>query len=146
MDLTAVRKALAAACEAVNTATQPMTCLPYVPSRVVPPTLYVQPARTEFDKTMARGMDAQMFTVSVVVAKADDEASQDLLDLYLAGSGPLSVKAAIEAARGVPGQLALGGAADDLHVQSVDAYRWFTFGETQYLGAQFAVRVIGSGV
>lgn len=144
MDVTAVRTAVAAALEPLSSDEFPLTCLRYVPFNVSPPTVYVQPASTKFDKAMNRGLDDWQFLVVLIVSRADDIASQDLLDMYLAGSGPLSIKAALEAERNAPDG-ALGGAADDLHVTGIDAYRVYTFGTTQFLGAEFKLRVIGTG-
>jgi hypothetical protein len=63
----------------------------------------------------------------------------------LSGSGAASLKAAFTAARGAPGQLALGGLADDVHLQRVQGYRWYEHAGSSYVGAELAVRVIGDG-
>jgi hypothetical protein len=63
----------------------------------------------------------------------------------LSGSGPASLKAAIEAARGAPGQYALGGLAHDLHVMRVQGYRWYEHEGAQFVGAELIVKVIGDG-
>jgi hypothetical protein len=143
VDLTALRVALTAALQTLSSDTYPLTCLPFVPAKPTPPAAFVAPTRATFDKAFRRGLDEWLFTVTLVVARGDDEASQTLLDAYLAGSGALSVKAAIEVHH--PPAVVLGGACDDVHVTAVEAYRWFQFAEVQYLGAQWAVRVIGSG-
>jgi len=123
-----------------------LLALAYVPDMVPDtPCLFVQPGELIFDKTFQRGVDSLSVTVVVYVSRADDIDSQIQLDAYTAGAGPSSVKAAIEAARGAPGQLALSGACDDLRVVSVRSYQWFVHGEVKYLGAQFTVEVIGSG-
>lgn len=78
------------------------------------------------------------------VSRSDDLAGQAKLDGYLARSGAGSVVAAILAARGAPGSLALNGAADDLSITSINGYRLYQHGETQLYGAEIRVRVIGS--
>jgi hypothetical protein len=60
-----------------------------------------------------------------MVSRADDLSGQATLDALLSGSGPASLKAAIEAARGAPGQAAPGGAADDLQVVRAQSYRLY---------------------
>jgi len=125
-----------------------LLALAYVPDLVPDvPCLFVMPGDLTYDKTMGRGCDELMLTVTLYVSRVDDIAAQLALDAYTAGSGPSSVKAAIEAARGAPGQAALGGACDDLHVPSVRGYQWYlTAGDVRYLGAHWTVRVIGRGV
>jgi hypothetical protein len=70
---------------------------PYARDSAVPPEAQVGPIETvEYDYTMGRGMDRWLVPVRLYVAKADEEIAQDALDDYLAGSGALSVKEAIE--------------------------------------------------
>lgn len=145
MQVSAVRAAIAAAVGSTVVSTPPLTALAYVPDSINPPVLYVQPDTITFDKTYGRGTDEITFILYLLVSRADDQASQKLLDDYLSGGGAASVKAALVAARGVPGGSALGGAADDIHVVDIGAYRWFAYGDTRYLGAQFKVRCIGPG-
>ncbi len=49
------------------------------------------------------------------------------------------------AARGEPGELALGGLAHDLYVSRIDGYRMLSYADdaAQYYGADITVRVIG---
>lgn len=145
MNVTAVRQGLANAITAGVTSSVGLLATWYVPDGVTVPCAFVKPDTIDFDKTMARGTDEMTFIITVYVSRADDIASQEWLDRYLAGSGPGSFKAAIEAARGAPGQFALNGACHDLHVVKATAYQWYLHGETRYLGGQLTVRVIGSG-
>lgn len=147
MDIFAVRTAIADAARAVTmpAGTAKLTATGYATDAVTTPQFYVGDYTIDFDKTFRRGQDAVEFTCAVVVSRSDDLAGQKTLDALLSGSGPSSLKAAIEAARGAPGEYALGGAADDLQVTRVQSYRFYQIGDTTYLGAELIVRVIGEG-
>lgn len=121
-----------------------LTCYDHVPDSVSEPCFYPHDIAIEFDKTYGRGLDEALITCMVLVSRADDAAGQQNLRTFLS-HGASSLKAALEAARGEPGELALGGAADDLHVQRVTGYAVYTVGETAYYGAKLIVRIIGSG-
>ncbi len=145
MQVADVRRALADAMRD-NVVSDPiLTVYPYHPDSVSVPCAYVQPGDITFDKSMVRGMDEMALTVTVLVSKTDDRASQDLLDGYVSGGGPASIKAAMESARGAPGEFALDGACDDFRVERVTAYQYYIHNEVRYLGAQFFVKVIGPG-
>lgn len=137
-----IRAALA---DAVRDAIPALNSFGYVPDAVPEPCFYAGEVEVDFDRAFGRGLDEARITCRLLVSRADDRAGQEALDRYLAGSGADSVKAAIEAARGAPGLPALGGLADDLHVQRVQAYRLYQVGEVQYFGAELIVRVIGGG-
>lgn len=147
MQISAVRDALADAARAVvmPAGTAKLTATGYATDAVTAPHFYVGDYTIEFDKTFGRGLDEVEFTCAVLVSRSDDLSGQKILDGLLSGSGAGSLKAAIEVARGAPGQAALGGYADDLHVTRVQSYRWYEVGGTQYLGAELVVRVIGEG-
>lgn len=147
MDPSVIRTRIAAAAAAVTmpTGAPSLTCTGYTPDSVTAPHFFVGEYTQDFDKTYRRGMDALEFTCRVLVSRADDRSSQGILDALLKGSGTSSLKAAIEAARGAPGELALDGAADDLHVMRVQGYRWYEHNGTQYVGAELIIKVIGSG-
>jgi len=142
MEVGAVRKALA---EAVRAAIPSLTCYGYQPDSITPPAFCVGEVEVEFDRSFGRGLDEFYITCRLFTGRGDDKASQELLDRYLSGSGPYSVKAAIEATRGGPGEPALNGLAADVHVQRVQAYRYYQIGSDQFFGAELLVHVIGSG-
>lgn len=142
MDISVVRDRIAKAAGAVQLPTGALTCTGFVPDAVTEPHFFVGEYTQEFDKTF-RGMDLLEFTCRVLVGRADDRAAQKLLDAMLSRTGNASLKAAIEAARGAPGEHALGGAADDLHVMRVQGYRWYEHAGVQYVGAELIVKVIG---
>jgi len=89
--------------------------------------------------------DSYIFTCRAFVPDSDAEAGQDALDELLEREGNASIRAAIDAARGAPGEYALGGAADDIYTQSVRNYRRYTFGVNTFYGAEIRVFVIGAG-
>lgn len=91
------------------------------------------------------GHDEAEITCTVYTSAADDADGQALLDAYLSDSGTYSIRAAILVARGLPGQLALNGAADDLAIVRIDGYRMIAGpNQDMYYGAKITVRVIGS--
>lgn len=147
MDIFAVRGAIADAARtvAMPPGTPKLTTTGYAVDSVTVPHFYVGDYTIDFDKTFKRGMDSVEFTCAVVVSRSDDLSGQRTLDGLLSGSGPGSLKTAIEAARGAPGECALGGLADDLHVTRVESYRWYEIAGVQYLGAELNVHVIGEG-
>jgi hypothetical protein len=112
---------------------------------VVAPVFFVGEVDIIFDKTMGRGTDELQFTCRVLAGRADDRSAQRILDALLSGAGEASLKQAIEAARGAPGELALGGLADDLRVERVQGYRWYEHQGSSYVGAELAIKVIGDG-
>ena len=147
MQISAVRDALANAARAVvlPTGIGKLTSTGYVPDSVVAPCFFVGEVDITYDKTMGRGTDELMFTCRVLAGRADDRSAQRILDALLSGAGAASLKQAIEAARGAPGEMALGGAADDLHLERVQGYRWYEHQGSSYVGAELAIKVIGDG-
>ena len=147
MEISPIRDAIADAARAVvlpdGIAT--LTCSGFVPDSVSAPHFFVAEYEQDYDKAMGRGLDELMFTTRVLVARADDRAAQRILDGMLSGSGPASLKAAIEMARGGPGEYALGGLAHDLHVTRVQGYRWYEHAGSTYVGAELMIKVIGEG-
>ncbi|MCP3817831.1 hypothetical protein NLX86_06675 [Streptomyces sp. A3M-1-3] len=147
MQISAVRDAIATAARAVvlPVGIPKLTCTGYAPDAVTVPHFYVGDYSVNFDKAMRRSLDEVEFTCAVLVSRSDDLSGQKVLDGLLSGGGTGSLKAAVEAARGAPGQFALGGAAHDLHVMRVQSYRWYEHAGTQYLGAELVIKVIGEG-
>ncbi|MFJ3282448.1 hypothetical protein [Streptomyces halstedii] len=146
MEMSAVRAAIAEAASAVVLpAAAKLTCTGYTPDAVTEPHFFCGEYSVEFDRAMNRGLDTAELTCRVLVGLADDESTQRLLDAMLAGSGPASLKQAIEAARGAPGEYALGGLAHDLHVMRVQGYRWYEHQGAQYIGAELITKILGEG-
>lgn len=149
MDVRAVRQGVA---DAINEAAivvngHPLTAFSFVPAEGPTPFAYVQLEGVSFDKTFHRGLDEIELTLMVMCSISDDQSGQEQLDALLSGSGSSSIKAAMEAARGAPGESALGGAADDVYVDGTDsAPRWFDWSDgKKYYGCGLKVRVIGPG-
>ena len=104
-----------------------------VPDAPRPPVAVVMPDRVVYDLNARRGADTFLFTVILLVGRADDRAAQNNLDAYIVGDS--SIKAAIEADR------TLGGVANTCRVTEMNNYASMIIGETVYLAAQFAVEV-----
>ncbi|WP_411132705.1 hypothetical protein [Streptomyces sp. 030-HV] len=147
MQISPIRAAIAdaAADVVLPTGVGKLTATGYVPDGILAPCFFVGEVEVNYDKAMGRRQDELLFTCRVLAGRADDRSSQRVLDALLSGSGPTSLKRAIEAARGAPGEMALGGLADDLHVQRVQGYRWFEHAGFSYVGAELVIRVIGDG-
>lgn len=116
----------------------------YMLSQPTPPCFEVEPdpAGVQYDMAMGRGLDEWRLIVRGLVATGLDIGAQKTLDRWLAPTGDLSVKAAIESDR------TLSGAADDLQVATVSNYRLFVSAASSnvvYLGAEWNVRIIASG-
>lgn len=134
-----------AAGTAVSTPALTLTKYDYVPDNVLVPCIYPEAVKTDFDQTMGRGTDKITVRLRLLCARTDDRAGQHMLYGYLAGSGASSIKAAIEAARGVPGVGALSGACHDLHVEEVGEARWYEHAGERLVGADFVVTIYGDG-
>jgi hypothetical protein len=141
MDLDAVAEGLANAAKTISG----LTCYPYTPDSVAEPAFYIGDIEIDYDQAYGRGMDQAVVTCIVLASRADDLTGQKKLRGYVKGSGATSLKVALEAARGAPGQLALSGACDDFRVERAYGMGLYTLGDNTYYGAKLAVRVIGSG-
>lgn len=113
----------------------------YVPDAIAEPHFFVAEPEISYDRTFGKTADLEV-TCRLLVSRADDEAGQELLRRYLSTGNPESVKDAIQAARGGPGQPALSGAADDLWVRRVERPRWYDHAGTQYVGVDIQIRVV----
>lgn len=146
MDVQAVLAALAAAAAtARSTPARAVKAYDYWPDEFETPCVYPERVLIDFDQTMNRGLDKLTVDLRLLVSRIDDREGQRQLWGFLKGAGPSSVKAAIEAARGEPGELALGGAADDLRVTGVGAAEPFEHKGDRLLGVLFTVEIYGSG-
>lgn len=110
---------------------------PYWADRITPPSAVVGfPDPLTFDVTMGRGADRQTFPVHLCVGKVDARTSRDRVAQYADGSGPHSVKAAVE-----------GWASTVWDVATVKSAEFgaVTIGGTDYLSATFQIEIIGTG-
>ncbi len=145
MDLYDVLVALANACaNVVDVAGRKMHTYEYVPSRIIAPAWIVE-QKDSIDPHMTHGNRFRVkFVGTVVVPWVDPREAQMNLAKLRSQTGASSIFAALEAAKGLSGQLALSGAADDLNVESIGEPGKQTIGDTDYLGAEFTIEVIGS--
>ncbi|WP_433537596.1 hypothetical protein ACQPZK_07575 [Micromonospora sp. CA-249363] len=142
MNVSQVRKELANAVDTIPG----VVCYGYYPDSVNVPCFF--PADVELDTNQSYGgYDKATITCLVLVSSADDKSGQKLLDELLSRTGPKSVRAALNAARGEPGEYALNGAADDFSIKRIQGYRKYKFGDEQaYFGAEIVVEVLGKNV
>lgn len=123
-----------------------LTCTPYVPDAVTVPHFYAGEVEIDVNNAYGSGgYDQARITCRVLVSRADDKTGQALLDELLSRTGTNSIRAALNIARGAPGQAALSGTCDDFSIDRIQGYRLYQVGDTQYFGAEIVVRVIGSG-
>lgn len=140
MEISEVKQALADAVSGIAG----LNCYGYSPSAPSVPFFSVGEVVLDPNQTFG-GSDVAEFTCRVCTSAADDRDGQLLLDQLLSRSGAMSVRAALFAARGLPGQEALDGAADDVVVLRIDGYREIQYGNNEsFFGAEITVRVIGS--
>ncbi len=113
-----------------------LTVYDTMPENVSLPAAIVYPSPGSFltYQTMDGAVDLD-FIVIVLVSSAVDDLAQDELDGYLANSGALSIKAAIDA------DPSLGGAAHFAGMTEARNYGLHEFGNAQYFGCEFAVSV-----
>ncbi len=146
MDLNAVAEGLARAAATVVTGDEELITVAYTPDSVVTPVCFVAEFDINYDKAMNRGMDEIDYTMRVLVSRSDDKSGAARLNALLSGSGPGSLKTAIESERhNGTGGTSLAGACDDYHVRAVQGMRWYQHDQISYLGAEIRVHVIGSG-
>ncbi|MFA5712165.1 hypothetical protein [Mycolicibacterium sp.] len=139
MDLHAICAGIA---DAVSDASIPgLTVSAYVPDSPNEPHFFIAEPSIDYDRTFGKTADLEI-VARLLVGRQDDEASQRLLRRYLSTGNPESVKDAIQAARGGPGQPALNGACDDLWVRRAERPRWYDHAGTLYLGVDIVIKVV----
>lgn len=131
MDIEAIQAGLGAAANGVAG----LRGYPQLPGAIQPPVFAPVEFELSYHQTFGgRGLTELTFTCGVYAPNSD--AGRKLLVGYLAETGAGSVPAAIEADK------TLGGACKTLVVLRVrGAYRLYTVGDTDYLGAMIDVRV-----
>ncbi|GLZ36215.1 hypothetical protein Lesp02_84020 [Lentzea sp. NBRC 105346] len=136
MDVVAVFEGLAEAASSI----EGLRCSAFMPDSISPPVFYPVELEIDFDLSYGRGHDDfNPVVCRVLVPRSDDRSGQKLLQQYMKGAGPLSVKRALEADR------TLGGACSSLHVAKVRGMGQYEHGVYDYIGADWLVRVIGRG-
>jgi hypothetical protein len=99
-----------------------------------PPVALVLPDRIEYDLNANRGADTYIFTVQVIVTRANDREAQITLDKFTVGTD--SLKHAIEIDR------TLGGVVDTCRVTELRNYGQITIGDVLYLGFELEVEAV----
>ena len=107
-----------------------------IPDTVTPPAAVVGQLDFTFDIDNARGLDQAQVDVLVIVQRFSERSGQDLLDLYLSGSGNSSIKAAIE------GDRTLGGAVNTLRVTGAEAGTYESQG-VEFLSYRYRITIWG---
>ncbi len=105
----------------------------YYPDNINPPMGIVDTVRVDFDSAFNRGSDEILIDVMAVVRRDSERVAQAELDALVP-----AVKAALQA------DTSLAGACDDLLVTAMNGYAPLAIGESNYLAATFAVRVIAT--
>lgn len=98
----------------------------------VPAAVVSYPESVDYDETYARTADHLIVPITVVVGKVSDRASRDALGAYLAGTGPRSIKTAVD------GTLAGTVHAARVFESSVSAV---VVGGVEYIGATFRTEI-----
>lgn len=113
---------------------------PYNVGKLPPPGAIVGlPDEIAFDKTYGRGVDKMTFPLWVMVARASDRAANHELTAYLSGSGPKSVKQAVNSS---PTNTYTSCHTVIATRAETGAY---TSGGVDLLGAEFQLDVTGNG-
>jgi len=143
MDIFTVKTELAAAVRAADI--PHLDAYAYAPAKPVVPCFYAGEVTIDPNGSFGAGHDVAEVTCRVLVGSSEDADGQMLLDQYLSRTGEHSIRAALLAARGEPGEAALNGAADDLSIVRIDGYRMLTDSSNEsFYGADITVRVLGS--
>lgn len=133
MDIGAVMDDLGLALEQIDG----LRVFPYWTDRLTPPAAIVGwPDPLTFDTTFGRGSDRTEIPVHVAVGKHNARSSRDLLSKYADGSGPRSVKAAVESHQAT--------AYDTARVVRVE-FDVLTVAAVDYLAATFYIDITGTG-
>ena len=107
-----------------------------IPDVVVPPCAIVGQLDFIFDIDNARGLDQASVDIFVLVQRFSERTAQDKLDMLLAGTGPKSIKTALESDR------SLGGLVDTLRVISADSGTYQS-GESTFLSYRYNLTIWG---
>ena len=103
---------------------------------IEPPMFIVAMPAITFDLTYGRGRDRWALPVLLAVGKVSDRGSRDALAPFIAGSGPKSVKQALET--GAPASF------QTLQLQRIE-FDVNTWGTVEYLVAAFTLDITGRG-
>jgi len=125
--------------EALGTNLQTITGLRVydtIPDVIVPPCAVVGQLDFTFDVDNARGLDQASTDIFVIVQRFSERTGQAKLDSLLAGTGPKSIKTALESDR------TLGGLVDTLRVLTADAGT-YSSGDQTFLSYRYNLVIYG---
>lgn len=122
---------------------RPLHAYDHVPNSVVEPAFYPRDYTVEPHASFKNRWKLAV-TCVLLVGSSNAEVNQRRLATFLSRDGEASVHAALLAARGAPGERALGGAADDLSVDRMGPPRMYEVAGVAYYGAEIVVTVLGS--
>lgn len=133
MNLAEVMDDLGAALETIDG----LRVFPYWAARITPPAAVVGwPDPLTYDTTQVRGSDRVELPIHVLVGQVDQRSARDVLAAYAAGSGPRSVKAAIEGHQ--------AQAYDTVRVMRCE-FSSIPVAAVEYLAATFIIDITGPG-
>lgn len=143
MDINAVFVALAAAVNdaQIQGTTKRVVATAFSPDSPTPPHFFVAEFIGDYDETFGEDMNLTV-TARLMLSRASEDTGQAEAR-SLAGTGTSTIRAALEAARGAPGQAALGGACDDLQLKRVVGPRLYQYGDDQFYGLEFTIFILG---
>jgi hypothetical protein len=144
MDVDAVCTAIAAAITAAELTVNDhqVTATPYAADSYVVPHFYTAEFEIPYDQTFAANPQMTL-TCRLLLSSADDLAGQQQ-SKKLTSTGVGTLHQAFRDMRGDPGQPALSGACDDLHLRLARGPRLLDVGgEVFYYGIEFTVFVMG---
>ncbi len=104
----------------------------HIPDVFAVPCAFVLPESVDYHGAFANGLVEVPFTVTVVVGRSAERASQKSLYAYMSATGDKSVRQAIEADQ------TLAGVAQSLVVENAENIRVVSQGEADYLAVDFS--------
>jgi hypothetical protein len=134
-DLAAIRAGIAANISAISD----LQVSAYMLANPTPPNVQVIPGDTDYDLAMHRGLDELTMRVVVSVGLVADIGAQKNLDEYLAGSGPRSIKQAVES------DPTLGGVVADVTVTAATGPKVLATEQGGVLFSEWTVQVLATG-
>ena len=106
-----------------------------IPDLVNPPIAVLSLEQIAYDGAFNQGLTTLEFTIFVVVSRADERTAQRKLNQFVAPTGALSIKSAVESDR------RLNNLVADLRVRSVTNIGSLQLDDQEYMAAEFDVVV-----
>lgn len=120
-----------------------VTATAFAADSYVLPHFYTAEFTGTYDRTMDGALTELTLTCRLLLSAADDLSGQQQ-GKALVSTGAGTLHQVFRGMRGAPGQSALSGACDDLHLQRVQGPRLFDLGaDTYYYGLELTVFVMG---